>query len=439
MGPVQVTLYGLGGMIGSGIYSIFATATGTMGSAVWLAFGVSMIAALLTGLSYACLGSRYPRAAGAAYITQRAYGRPLLSYVVGLAVMCSGLTSIATQSRVVGEYFQRQIGVAELPVGLFSIGFLLILGGVVFRGIRQSMWLNILCTSIEAAGLIVIVAAGARFWGAQPLLELPPGPEGEAGSLHLSLLMQAAVLTFFSFIGFEDILNVSEEVKNPRRNVPLGLICAMIGATILYMAVAITAVSVIHWRQLQGQELPLVGVAVRAMPWFNASAVTAVFAAISIFAVTNTALLNWVMGSRMAYGMARQGLLPAPLGRVHRVTRTPHIAIAALFVIAAALALVGGIGQLAAATTLLLLLVFSIVNLALIVLKLRPGEDRGSFEVPVIIPALGALVCAALLVNRVIGGDWRAPATAAGLLGVILVLYLVLRPKIPSNEPVAAP
>ncbi len=107
IGWKQMAFYGLGGMLGAGIYGLVGRAAEQMGSAVWLAFLVSMVAALLTGLSYACIGSRYPRAGGAAYVTQRAYGIPLLTYVVGLAVMCSGLSSIATQSHVVAENLQR--------------------------------------------------------------------------------------------------------------------------------------------------------------------------------------------------------------------------------------------------------------------------------------------------------------------------------------------
>jgi basic amino acid/polyamine antiporter, APA family len=178
VGLAQLTFYGLGGMLGAGIYGLIGKAAGQMGSAIWLAFLVSMVAALLTGLSYASIGSRYPRAGGAAYVTHRAYGWPLLTYVVGLAVMCSGLTSIATQSRVAAENFGRLAGVEEAPVALLAVGFLILLGGVVLRGIRECMWLNVLCTTVEALGLVLVIGAGISYWGSADLLETPPAGEG---------------------------------------------------------------------------------------------------------------------------------------------------------------------------------------------------------------------------------------------------------------------
>lgn len=424
IGWQQMAFYGLGGMLGAGIYGLVGKAAGQMGNAIWLAFLVSMVAALLTGLSYASIGSRYPRAGGAAYVTHRAYGMPLLTYVVGLAVMCSGLTSIATQSRVVADNLQRLVGLEAVPPLLIALGFLLLLAGIVFRGIRECMWLNIVCTSIEVLGLAMIIAVGASYWGEADLLETPPGPDGSS-DIGLLMVMNGAVLTFFSFIGFEDTLNVAEEVRNPRRNLPIGLMLAMAAATIIYIAVAITAVSVVPWRELAAAPGPLAEVMERAAPWFPEIA----FVAITIFAVANTALLNYVMGTRLAYGMARQGLLPRLLGRVHPTRRTPHVAVVVLLAIAAGLVLLGNIAQLASATVLLLLVVFAIVNTALVVLKLRPGEPPGGFEVPIIVPALGALVCASLLVNRLLGDDWRAPAIAGGIVLAILALYALTRPQ----------
>jgi amino acid transporter len=154
-----------------------------------------------------------------------------------------------------------------------------------------------------------------------------------------------------------------------------------------------------------------------------------VFTAITIFAVANTALVNYVTASRLLYGMARQGLLPNGLGKIHADRRTPHIAIAALFLIAAPLALWGTISQLAAATVLLLLVVFSVVNGSLIAVRNRKGEPAGRFQVPLIVPVLGLLVCLLLIGVRVASADWQAPALAGGLIACILVLYFVMRPK----------
>lgn len=420
IGPFQLFAYTLGGMLGAGIYGLVGRAAGQLGAAVWLGFVVAMVAALLTGLSYASLGSRYPRAGGAAYITHRTFHRPLLTWMVGLAVMMSGLTSVATQSRVVAENLLRLFEIPGVPPTLLSLGFLLLIAGIVFRGIKESMWMNIVCTVVEAGGLLLVIAVGAAYWGSADLFETP-SPEG----VTAQLLLQGAILTFFSFIGFEDTLNVAEECHDPQRTVPLGIVSAMLVATVLYIAVAVTAVSVVPWRELAVAPGPLAEVMNRAAPWMPGW----FYVAITVFAVANTALLNYVTASRLTYGMARQGLLPPALGRLHSGTRTPYVAIAALFVVVVVLMLSGNITQLASATVLLLLAVFALVNIALVVLQRRPGEPRGSFEVPSFVPALGALVCLALLLNRVATGDWVAPALAGAVLVAVAALFFVVRPR----------
>ena len=369
IGPVQLALYGLGSMLGAGIYGLIGQAAGQVGNAVWLAFVVALVAALLTALSYASLGSRYPRAAGAAYVTERAFGLPLLSFVVGLALVCSGLTSVATQSRVFAANLAVLFNLESIPLWWLALGFLLVLAGIVFRGIRESMWVNVLCTLVEASGLILVVAVGLSYWGSVDLLEMPPAAVDQGEWL---ILMQGAVLTFFAFIGFEDTLNVAEECRDPQRTIPLGLVLAMSMAAVLYIAIAVTAVSVVPWAELAAAPGPITEVVRRAAPLIP----PIVFTGITLFAVANTALVNYVTASRLIYGMAHQGLLPLRLGEVHEERRTPHFAILALFLVAMPLALFGTIAELAAATVLLLLLVFAVVNAALFVLKRRPGEKH---------------------------------------------------------------
>ena len=420
IGPAQMALYGLGSMLGAGIYGLIGKAAGQAGNALWLAFLVALVAALLTALSYASLGSRYPRAAGAAYVTSRAYGFPLLSFMVGLALVCSGLTSIATQSQVFAANITALFGFEGVKLSWLALGFLLILTGIVFRGIRESMWVNVLCTLVEAGGLVLVIVVGASYWGSVDYFATPAVP----GEDHAMLLViQGAVLAFFAFIGFEDMINVAEETREPERTIPLGLILAMVAAAILYIAVAITAVSVVPWAELAEAPGPITEVIWRAAP----SIPPAVFTAITLFAVANTALVNYVTASRLIYGMARQGLLPSRLGDVHAGRRTPHIAVAALFLVLAPLALLGTIAELAAATVLLLLFVFMVVNGALFILKGRKGEKQGRFEIPRFIPALGALVCLVLIVLRVTTGDWHAPALAGVLLLGAFVIYVLMQ------------
>jgi APA family basic amino acid/polyamine antiporter len=326
---------------------------------------------------------------------------------------------------VIGENLQRLPALSDVSVALLACLFLVCVAAIVFRGIRESMWVNVVCTVIEAGGLFLVLAVGVRYWGTADLLDLPTEAGGFAiAGVPLLLMVQGAILTFYAFLGFEDSLNVAEEVKNPRRNVPLGLMMAMTVAAVLYIGVAITAVSVVPWRELAQAGAPLAEVMARAAPWFPNWA----FVVITIVAVGNTALINYVTCSRLLFGMARDRRLPEPLSRVHLTRRTPHIAVAIILALLILLVLVGNIGQLAAATVLLMLLVFAVVNGALVFLKLRPGEEKGGFEIPTAIPVLGAVTCLALFLVRVSSGDWVATAIAGALLAGAGLLYAVLKP-----------
>lgn len=417
IGLFALTLYGIGDILGSGIYGLIGKAAGEMGSAVWLAFLVSMIAAGLTGLSYASLGSRYPRAGGAAYATYRAFKNGFLAYVVGLAVLASGLTSMATAARVFAGYFTG-MGLNLSPT-LTAIVFSLFVAAVVFWGIRESLFANGLFTLVEVSGLLFILAVGFGYIGSTNYFDTTSvtNPTGEIG---LSLLLTGAVLTFYSFVGFEDMLNVAEEVKEPRKTMPRGLILAVIISSLIYIGISIVAVSVIPPAELAVSPQPLVDVAAKAAPWFPSP----LFSVIAMFAVANTALLNFVMGSRLLFGMSRHGLVPRFLDRVHARRHTPHYAVIAVWALFAVLILSGDISSLARATSVLLLSCFAIVNIALIVLK-RAEKIEGAFEVPAIVPALGSVICVAMLTKAKSAELY----TAGAILIAIVALYFIVRPK----------
>ncbi len=220
-------------------------------------------------------------------------------------------------------------------------------------------------------------------------------------------------------------MNVAEECRDPQRTIPLALVTAMLIGALIYVAVAITAVSVVPWRELAEAPGPLTEVVARAAP----AIAPWVFTAVTLFAVANTALVNYVTSSRLVYGMARQGLLPGALGNVHPRTRTPHLAALLLLAMLLPLGLFGSVANLASASVLLLLVVFAVVNGALFILKGRQSEPVGRFEVPRWVPAAGTVICLLLVGLRVSSSDWHAPALAGGLLLGILVLYALLRPR----------
>jgi amino acid transporter len=436
MGLGALIIYGVGDMLGSGVYALVGKVAGIMGNAAWLAYLIAMIAAGLTALSYASLGSRYPRAGGAAHFAHHAFGQPFLTYLIGLAVIASGLTSMATQGHAFARYFfglTHDVPTGTMPpdgfVWLVAIPFLLVLTFINFWGMRESTWLNLVCTAIEVSGLAIVIAVGLRYWGSVNYLEFAPRPSDEVAAVPgwiAALRLNGAVLAFFAFIGFEDMSNVCEEVKDPRRNFPLGVIGAVAITSVIYMAIGITAVSVLPYQKLAASGQPLVDVVTTAAPWFP----PAVFSFISLFAITNTALLNYIMGSRLVFALGRQGLLPRALARIHPRRRTPHFAILALLVVVTALLFAGGIAELGAATAALLLYAFIVVNAALLVVKARPGEPKGAFEVPWIVPLAGAGICGLLIFNT----DAKPMRIAMLLLVGITVLYLITRPREISEE-----
>ena len=260
---------------------------------------------------------------------------------------------------------------------------------------------------------------------------MPPLPSGEANALGFALLVQGAALTFYSFVGFEDMINVSEEVKNPRHNFPRGVMIALGVVTFVYIAVAVTVVSVVPYQKLGESSKPLLLVVQTAAPGFP----IAIFSFIALFAIANTGLLNYIMASRLLYGMARMGFVPRALGRVHPKRKTPHVAIGVLMLIVLMLALPGDVSKLSKATTILLLTVFIAVNASLLALKNRPGEEKGAFEVPSVVPLGGAIVCAGMLLSNFFDEAGRAALPFAGaMLAAIAALYFVVRPKNISEE-----
>jgi amino acid transporter len=419
IGLFALIVYGVGDMIGAGIYGTIGVAAGHMGNAVWLSFLVSMLAALLTGLTYASLSSRYPYAAGTAYVAKRAFGSDFLSFVVGLAAIASGLTSMAAGGRVFANTLQPMMP-AIAPLILSAV-FLLALTLINFRGIKECVWVNVLCTAIEVGGLLLIIWISLPFLGTVNYLETPPA----SGGLTPGLVMTGAVLTFFAFVGFEDLLNLSEEVKDPQRTMPRGIILAVLCTTIIYVLVSLAAVSVVPYARLAdpANGAPMAQIAAKASGLIP----PALFTGITLFAVANTALMNFIMGSRLVYGMSRQNLLPAWIGVVHAGRKTPHRAIFVLGGIVALLILSGSVSDLASATSLLLLLVFALMNAALLRLKFHTKEPIGKFEVPLFVPIAGFLVCVSLIIARITStaDGWKSTLIASAILAIIGLLYLL--------------
>jgi amino acid transporter len=411
----MLLLFVVGDVLGAGIYALVGEVGGRVGGAIWTAFLAAMALAVFTAFAYAELVTKYPQAAGAALYINKAWRKPLLTFLVAFAVMCSGLTSAATLSRAFGgDYLSVFV---DIPTIVTALAFIVLVALVNFRGISESVRLNVVLTTIELTGLLLVVVIGLAAIG-------EGGPSVDAGRLLdfrgdesvVLAIMGGAGLAFFALIGFEDSVNVAEEARDPVRNYPRALFGGLLIAGATYLVVTVVASAAVPTGRLANSTGPLLEV-VQLGPL---SLSTKVFSAIALFALANGALINMIMASRLLYGMAREGILPAAFGRVHGRRRTPWVAIVATTAVAMVLIASGDLSELADTTVLLLLVVFTFVNVAVLVLR-RDRVAHRHFRSPSAIPVIGAVVSVALMTTK----DGEVFARAAVLLLAGLALWAV--------------
>jgi amino acid transporter len=333
-----------------------------------------------------------PRAAGEAAYVRAGLQSDLLALLVGLLVVAASVISAATVSRGAAGYIKVFL---DVPFDAIVIGVLLAMGAVTAWGILQSVTFAGIMTLIEIGGLLVIVFAGAV---AFPDLtaRLPEAWEGLDEAAAWSGILGAVLLAFFAFIGFEGLANIAEEVEEPQRTLPRAIFLTLALVTVLYILVVWVALVAVPHDELAQAAAPLSLVFER-----TTGASPALITAISIVATINGVIVFMVMGSRVLYGMAAQGLLPAYLARVNPTTRTPLPATALVVAMALLLAVAFPIEGLAETTARLSLVIFAFVNAALIKLKLNGvAPPAGAFTVPLWVPVLGLSTSAALLASE---------------------------------------
>lgn len=376
-----LTFYGLGTILGAGIYVLIGEVAASAGSYTPLAFLLAAVLAAFSAFSYAELSARFPLSAGEAVYTQRAFGRTWLALTVGLMIVMIGLVSTATLVNGFVGYLQVFV---QLPPWLIIVLLVFALSGLAMWGITESAWVATITTLIEIGGLLLVL------WVGWPVAELKPALHQLS---HLSLdmttlvgVLGGAFVAFYAFIGFEDIVNVAEEVRDPSRTLPRAVLLALGVATLLYMLVALTAVSLLAPAELAASDAPL------ALVYQQATGKAPVFISlISLAAVINGALIQIVMASRVLYGMGAQHWLPDWLASVNPYTRTPLHSTVLITVIILILALWLPLLTLAKMTSLLTLLVFSIVNLSLWHIKQRDPRPEGIVVFPLWLPLAGFL------------------------------------------------
>ncbi|MFJ4045051.1 APC family permease [Microbacterium sp. NPDC089987] len=413
----------LGDVLGAGIYALMGVLSESAGGMLWAPLIVALLLALLTAGSYAELVTKYPRAGGAAVFAERAFRSPLLSFLVGFSMLAAGVVSAAGLAIAFsGDYLATFIDVPVIPAAMV---FLVLVGLLNARGIRESMGTNLVMTAIELSGLVIVIVVVAMFVGGGGgdlgrATELPEGV-GVAGAV-----LGGAIVAYYSFVGFETSANVIEEVRKPSRVYPRALFGALLTAGVVYVLVGVASAAALPTDELQESTGPLLAV-VEAT---GVSVPSWLFSLIALIAVANGALLTMIMASRLAFGMAEQGLLPSALGRVLPNRRTPWVAIISTTVVAMLLTLVGDLATLAETVVLLLLLVFISANVSVLVLR-RDKVQHEHFRVWTFVPVLGVISCLVLL-------SQQRPVVwlfAAILLAVGVVLWLSTRRF--AGQPVA--
>jgi amino acid transporter len=382
-----LTFYGLGTILGAGIYVLLGEVAGSAGMATPLAFLLAAILAAFSALSYAELSARFPISAGEAIYVQQAFGRRGLSRLIGLFIVAIGVVSSATLVRGFVGYFQLFVPIAEWQIICLLV---ILLGGLAIKGISESAWVAAATTLNELAGLLLILAVAG-----ENLTELPTRlPEMLPGSAGISMfgIVAGAFVAFYAFVGFEDIVNVAEEVKRPEVTLPRAVILSLVITTTLYLLISTLAVLTVPPEQLAASSAPL------ALVYEQATGREPVFiTAIGLAAVINGALIQIIMASRVLYGMARQGWLPAALATVNATTRTPVFTSLLMCTLILIAALWLPLLTLAQVTSLITLFVFAMVNLSLWRVKATTPVVAGVPLFPRWMPLCGFLFSAVFI------------------------------------------
>ena len=429
MGPGLLLLFIVGDILGTGVYALTGDVAAEVGGAAWVPFLVAFLIATVTAFSYLELVTKYPQAAGAALYAHKAFGLQFVTFLIAFVVMCSGITSASTASRFFGANFVEGFGLDWGKGGVVAIAllFMAMLAAVNLRGVGESVKLNVGLTIIEATGLMLVLFVGlwAFTKGHDIDFARVVAFDTESDKNTFMAVTAATSLAFFAMVGFEDSVNMAEETKDPAKVFPKALLSGLSIAGLIYILVAIVAVALVPVGTLAESETPLVEVVKAGAPNLP---IDEIFPFISMFAVSNTALINMLMASRLIYGMARQNVLPPMFGKVHPRRLTPWVAILFTTMIAfglifyvSAFASSDAISVLGGTTSLLLLAVFAVVNVAVLVLRRDVSATGGTFKTPTVLPIIG-FITSLYLVTPLSG----RPGTQYLLAGILIVIGIVL-------------
>ena len=410
-------MYGVGLILGAGIYVLIGEAAGFAGNSMWISFLLGSIVAIFAGLSYAELTSLYPKAAAEYTFVKNAFKNNFFGFIIGWLTAITSMIVAATVSLGFGGYFTQFI---ELPITFVAVLLIGILSIVNFIGIKESTWANTIFALITAAGLILIIILGLTAEPSEPIdyFEMPNGYIG---------IILAFVLIFFAFIGFEDMANVAEEVKRPHKTIPRAIILSVVITGVIYILVSLSVVRVLNWEELSLSSAPLADVAKNVLGT-NGSITLSL---IALFATASTVLITLVAGARILYGMAKSNSLPLFLSRIHSKTKTPWIAVIGILITSVGFAFIGDIVIVANITVFAVVITFAVINLAVIVLRYTESELERPFKVPINIGKFPVLPLFGLATTVYMALQFEIEVVLVGfvIIGIGAIFYVILKKK----------
>lgn len=428
IGLFQATVFGIGLILGAGIYSIIGEAAGIAGNIVWISFIIAGLLALIIGLSYAELSSIFSKSAAEYLFVREAFENKFLSLSVGYIVIFVIISSAA--SVAVGFSGYMAIFIPHVPEIIFATILIIMLSIVNFYGISESINLNVLFTFVELAGLlfIIIAAFALGYIYNTDYFEVPINSTlNIQPSLIFGMIFSAAGLIFFAFFGFENVVNIADETKVPNKTIPKALMISIMVTIVIYILVAISAISLVGWRDLYLSEAPLATAAEKV----SGPPGTFTLSIIALFATSNTVLMMLISGSRLIYGISkdRKSTLPSILSKIHSKRRTPWLSILiVMFIAIMIIVLFGGtLSVIAGVTVFCVLIVYIIINIALIRLRYKKSKVDRRFTSPFSIKRFPILPGLGIVLSVIILLQFEPRIMLNGVIcivGIILFVYL---------------